>query len=127
MGEGGCVAVESDILKTIIQSLRDWGRDCWCETGRDNTCRKRFDGKFGELRRGMITSMFIRISAFNLKVTDMQAAIGLAQLKKLPMFVERRGKNWQRLETDFLDSLTVLYCRNLNPIPILAGSVFSLR
>jgi CDP-4-dehydro-6-deoxyglucose reductase, E1 len=97
MGEGGCVATERDELKTILRSLRDWGRDCWCDPGSDNTCGKRFDGRFGELPPGYDHKYVYSHFGYNLKITDMQAAVGLAQLKKLSMFIERRKKNWRML------------------------------
>ena len=103
MGEGGCVSTGSELLKTIIKSLRDWGRDCWCDPGRDDTCRKRFDGTFGELPQGYDHKYVYSHFGFNLKVTEMQAAIGLAQLKKLPAFIERRKQNWKTLRDGLSD------------------------
>jgi len=97
MGEGGCVATNNDTLRTVLRSLRDWGRDCWCDTGTDNTCGKRFDGRYGELPAGYDHKYVYSHFGYNLKITDMQAAVGLAQLKKLPMFIEVRKKNWQAL------------------------------
>jgi CDP-4-dehydro-6-deoxyglucose reductase, E1 len=103
MGEGGCVATGNDTLKTILRSLRDWGRDCWCDTGADNTCGKRFDGRFGELPPGYDHKYIYSHFGYNLKITDMQAAVGVAQLKKLPMFIERRKNNWQALRDGLAD------------------------
>jgi CDP-4-dehydro-6-deoxyglucose reductase, E1 len=97
MGEGGCVATDNDTLKTVLRSLRDWGRDCWCDPGADNSCGKRFDGRFGELPSGYDHKYVYSHFGYNLKITDMQAAIGVAQLKKLPMFIESRKKNWKAL------------------------------
>jgi CDP-6-deoxy-D-xylo-4-hexulose-3-dehydrase len=97
MGEGGCVSTDSDDLKMILRSLRDWGRDCWCDPGSDNTCKKRFDGRFGGLPQGYDHKYVYSHFGFNLKATEMQAAIGLAQLKKLPSFIESRKQNWRAL------------------------------
>lgn len=103
MGEGGCVSTNSMLLKSIVQSMRDWGRDCWCDPGKDNTCTKRFDGQFGALPKGYDHKYVYSHFGFNLKVTEMQAAIGLAQLKKLPGFITRRKENWQMLRSGLSD------------------------
>lgn len=97
MGEGGAVMTDRPILKTLIESYRDWGRDCWCAPGKDNTCGKRFDWQLGELPFGYDHKYTYSHVGYNLKVTDMQAAIGVSQLKKLPEFIVRRRRNWQRL------------------------------
>jgi CDP-6-deoxy-D-xylo-4-hexulose-3-dehydrase len=97
MGEGGAVLTDRPKLKVIIESFRDWGRDCWCDPGKDNTCGKRFDWKLGELPYGYDHKYIYSHIGYNLKVTDMQAAIGVAQLKKLPGFIEARRRNWQVL------------------------------
>ena len=97
MGEGGCVLTGEPRLKTLIESFRDWGRDCWCATGKDNTCGKRFDWQLGELPQGYDHKYIYSHIGYNLKVTDMQAAVGVAQLKKLPAFIERRKHNWRQL------------------------------
>lgn len=98
MGEGGAVYTNNPELSRIILSLRDWGRDCYCPSGRDNTCRKRFTRKFGELPLGYDHKYVYSHFGYNLKVTDMQAAIGCAQLDKLPGFIEKRKKNWKLLK-----------------------------
>ncbi len=97
MGEGGCVVTDRPKLKVLIESFRDWGRDCWCEPGKDNTCGKRFDWQLGDLPYGYDHKYIYSHIGYNLKATDMQAAIGVSQLKKLPRFIEARKRNWQIL------------------------------
>lgn len=97
MGEGGCVYTSNPLLHRLILSFRDWGRDCICPSGRDNFCGHRFDGQYGELPAGYDHKYVYSHLGYNLKVTDMQAAIGCEQLKKFPSFVERRRHNWAYL------------------------------
>lgn len=97
MGEGGCVYTNDPLLHRLINSYRDWGRDCACPSGRDNLCGHRFDGQYGELPAGYDHKYVYSHFGYNLKVTEMQAAIGCEQLKKLPGFVEKRRHNWERL------------------------------
>lgn len=97
MGEGGAVITNRPVLKTIIESFRDWGRSCWCAPGDVNTCGKRYDWQFGTLPAGYDHKYTYSHLGYNLKITDMQAAVGLAQLKKLPEFIARRRENWQYL------------------------------
>ncbi|BAF73084.1 lipopolysaccharide biosynthesis protein RfbH [Sulfurovum sp. NBC37-1] len=97
MGEGGAVYTNNSLLKKILLSMRDWGRDCWCESGVDNTCGARFSQQFGKLPKGYDHKYVYSHFGFNLKPTDMQAAIGVAQLEKLPDFTYRRIENYQRL------------------------------
>lgn len=97
MGEGGCVYTDNPLLHRLILSYRDWGRDCICPSGRDNFCGHRYDGQFGELPQGYDHKYVYSHLGYNLKVTDMQAAVGVEQLKKFPGFIERRRHNWQRL------------------------------
>lgn len=97
MGEGGAVYTSDTTLKRLVESFRDWGRDCWCPSGRDNTCGNRFTQQFGELPYGYDHKYVYSHFGYNLKVTDMQAAIGCAQLEKLPGFIAARKKNWQLL------------------------------
>jgi CDP-6-deoxy-D-xylo-4-hexulose-3-dehydrase len=102
MGEGGAVnIVRTAGLKLLVESFRDWGRDCWCPSGKDNTCNKRFAWQLGELPEGYDHKYIYTHLGYNLKPTDPQAAIGRKQLQKLPAFVEARRRNWQRLRTLF--------------------------
>jgi CDP-4-dehydro-6-deoxyglucose reductase, E1 len=97
MGEGGCVLTNQSLLKTLVQSFRDWGRDCRCEPGKDNTCGKRFEWQLGDLPYGYDHKYIYSHIGYNLKLTDMQAAVGVAQLKKLPAFIEARQHNFRLL------------------------------
>ncbi len=97
MGEGGCVLAKTASMRKIVESLRDWGRDCWCPTGEDNTCGRRFDWQLGGLPYGYDHKYTYSHIGYNLKLTDMQAAVGVAQLKKLPGFIAARRKNFNRL------------------------------
>jgi CDP-6-deoxy-D-xylo-4-hexulose-3-dehydrase len=110
MGEGGAVNIARDMrFKVIVESFRDWGRDCWCASGKDNTCGKRFGWQLGELPKGYDHKYTYSHLGFNLKPLDIQAAIGREQLKRLPGFVKARRRNWQRLReglaplSEFLD------------------------
>lgn len=97
MGEGGCVYTDNALLHRLILSFRDWGRDCVCPSGRDNFCGHRFDGQHGLLPKGYDHKYVYSHFGYNLKVTDLQAAVGCEQLKKFPSFIERRKHNWSRL------------------------------
>ena len=97
MGEGGCVYTDNPLLNKLIKSYRDWGRDCVCPSGRDNLCGHRFEGQFGELPKGYDHKYVYSHFGYNLKVTDMQAAVGVGQLKKFPDFIKARRHNWERL------------------------------
>jgi CDP-6-deoxy-D-xylo-4-hexulose-3-dehydrase len=104
MGEGGAVYTDDPRLKRLVESFRDWGRDCWCPPGQDNTCRRRFQRRFGTLPLGYDHKYVYSHFGYNLRVTDMQAAIGCAQLEKLPRFIEARRENWRYLR-EALDDL----------------------
>jgi CDP-4-dehydro-6-deoxyglucose reductase, E1 len=97
-GEGGAVLTDKPALQTLIESFRDWGRDCWCEPGKDNTCGKRFDWQLGSLPCGYDHKYTYSHVGYNLKATDMQAALGASQLTKLPEFIARRKHNFRQLE-----------------------------
>jgi len=97
MGEGGALVTNDTQLERLIKSFRDWGRDCWCEPGCDNTCGKRFEWKLGSLPFGYDHKYIYSHIGYNLKITDMQAAVGVEQLKKLPSFIEVRKKNFMLL------------------------------
>ncbi|MFE5940602.1 lipopolysaccharide biosynthesis protein RfbH [Streptomyces sp. NPDC056470] len=97
MGEGGCVLTSDLKLARIVESLRDWGRDCWCEPGKNNTCLKRFQYQMGTLPEGYDHKYIFSHVGYNLKATDLQAALGLTQLEKLDGFIEARKRNWRRL------------------------------
>lgn len=103
MGEGGAVYTDHPLLHKIIRSLRDWGRDCMCPSGKDNLCGHRFDKQYGELPLGYDHKYVYSHFGYNLKATDLQAAIGCAQLKKLPSFVEKRRHNFERLKDQLCD------------------------
>ncbi len=129
MGEGGAVYTNSVELKRIVESLRDWGRDCWCPSGRDNTCGNRFGQQFGELPFGYDHKYVYSHFGYNLKVTDMQAAIGCAQLEKLPGFIEARKKNWQLLRDGLagLDDRLILPEATENADPSWFGFLLTVR
>jgi len=101
MGEGGAIMTNSTKLKLSADSFRDWGRDCWCKSGVDNTCNKRYDWKLGELPHGYDHKYIYSNIGYNLKLTDLQASIGLSQMDKLPNFISKRKENWQKIN-DFL-------------------------
>jgi CDP-6-deoxy-D-xylo-4-hexulose-3-dehydrase len=96
-GEGGAVFVKSPLVKKQVESFRDWGRDCYCETGQDDTCAKRFGWKLGDLPEGYDHKYTYSHIGYNLKATDMQAALGLTQMKKLDGFIAARNKNFNYL------------------------------
>lgn len=103
MGEGGAVTTDNPVLYRILLSLRDWGRDCWCPSGQDNTCKRRFSLKLGHLPKGYDHKYTYSHLGYNLKITEFQAAIGVEQLKKLPLFIKKRQSNWKAWEKLFSD------------------------
>ena len=114
MGEGGAVYTSNPLLKKIALSIRDWGRDCWCESGVDNTCGCRFTRQFGKLPLGYDHKYVYSHFGYNLKATDMQAAVGCAQLEKFPGFVEKRKENYARLHEGLKDLMKI---RIFRPLP----------
>jgi CDP-6-deoxy-D-xylo-4-hexulose-3-dehydrase len=108
MGEGGAVLTDKPQLQVLIDSFRDWGRDCWCEPGVDNTCGKRFDWQLGTLPCGYDHKYTYSHVGYNLKATDMQAALGASQIDKLPHFIERRKENFAYLKTALTPLANVL-------------------
>jgi CDP-4-dehydro-6-deoxyglucose reductase, E1 len=109
-GEGGAVLTDKPNLQVLVESFRDWGRDCWCHTGKDNTCGKRFEWQLGQLPCGYDHKYIYSHIGYNLKATDMQAALGVSQLAKLPRFIERRKSNFTylRARLDDLQDLLIL-------------------
>lgn len=103
MGEGGAVYTNNPLLNKIIKSMRDWGRDCECLSGMDNLCKNRFNGQYGELPKGYDHKYVYSHFGYNLKITDMQAAIGCEQIKKIENFAEARKKNWKALRDGLKD------------------------
>ncbi|MBW5409738.1 lipopolysaccharide biosynthesis protein RfbH, partial [Brachyspira hampsonii] len=97
MGEGGAVLTNNPVLKKAMESIRDWGRDCWCAPGCDNTCNQRFSQKLGDLPEGYDHKYTYSHLGYNLKITDMQAACGVAQLRKINVFIEKRKSNFKKL------------------------------
>ncbi len=129
MGEGGCVYTDNPVLNRLIKSFRDWGRDCICPSGRDNFCGHRFEKQFGELPLGYDHKYVYSHFGYNLKVTDMQAAVGCEQLKKFPAFIERRRHNWQRLYNALLSikDKVILPEPCENSIPSWFGFLISVK
>lgn len=117
MGEGGCVYTNNPMLHKMIRSFRDWGRECICSSGQDDLCGHRFDGQFGQLPYGYDHKYVYSHLGYNLKATEMQAAIGVEQLKKFPTFIERRKENWRRL----YEGLQAVSDRIILPEPVENG------
>lgn len=129
MGEGGMVVTNKPRLKKLVESFRDWGRDCWCAPGKDNTCGKRFEWELGDLPYGYDHKYIYSHIGYNLKVTDMQAAVGVSQLKKLPVFIEARKHNWRRLREGLADLADHLLLPDATPgsDPSWFGFAITLR
>jgi CDP-4-dehydro-6-deoxyglucose reductase, E1 len=115
MGEGGCVLTDAPALRRIVESFRDWGRDCWCEPGKANTCGKRFDWELGGLPHGYDHKYIYSHVGYNLKATDMQAAVGVAQLDKLPEFINTRRRNFAYLAQELQELDDVLQLAQPTP------------
>jgi CDP-6-deoxy-D-xylo-4-hexulose-3-dehydrase len=129
MGEGGAVLCNSTTFKRIVESIRDWGRDCYCEPGQDNTCKKRFEWKLGELPYGYDHKYTYSHLGYNLKITDMQAAVGLAQMDRLDGFIAARRFNWQYLRDGLadLEDVFMLPVPTANSDPSWFGFCLTLR
>ena len=129
MGEGGAVLTNKPALKKIAESFRDWGRDCWCAPGEDNTCGKRWEWDLGELPYGYDHKYIYSHIGYNLKVTDMQAAVGVAQLKKLPGFIQARRDNFAYLSEGLKDlaHMMILPRATENSDPSWFGFPITLR
>lgn len=129
MGEGGCVYTNNPKLHKLILSFRDWGRDCICPSGQDNFCKHRFDGQYGELPYGYDHKYVYSHFGYNLKVTDMQAAIGCEQLIKFPSFIKRRRHNWDRLHKalECVQDKIILPCPAENSNPSWFGFLISVK
>jgi CDP-6-deoxy-D-xylo-4-hexulose-3-dehydrase len=127
MGEGGATYTNNPLLKRIMLSLRDWGRDCWCESGVDNTCGARFCKEFGDLPLGYDHKYVYSHFGFNLKATDMQAAVGCAQLEKLDVFINKRKENYKKLFDGLKDlSELILVSPQINSEPSWFGFMITL-
>ena len=129
MGEGGAVYTDDPLLNKCIRSFRDWGRDCICPSGKDNFCGHRYDGQYGELPAGYDHKYVYSHFGYNLKATDMQAAIGCAQLEKFPGFVERRIENFNRLKAGLagLEDKLILPEANKNSRPSWFGFLITVK
>lgn len=129
MGEGGAVYTDNALLNKIVKSMRDWGRDCACPSGVDNLCKNRFEGQFGELPKGYDHKYVYSHFGYNLKITDMQAAVGCEQIKKLPFFIEARKNNWNRLreELDCLSDKIILPELDVNAQPSWFGFLITIK
>lgn len=129
MGEGGCVYTDNPLLHRLILSFRDWGRDCTCPSGKDNFCGHRFEGQYGELPVGYDHKYVYSHFGYNLKITDMQAAIGCEQLKKFTGFIERRTHNWTRLRgaLELVENKLILPEPAENSEPSWFGFLISVR
>jgi CDP-6-deoxy-D-xylo-4-hexulose-3-dehydrase len=129
LGEGGAVYTATPLLKQLVESFRDWGRDCCCPPGCDDTCSKRFTKQFGELPLGYDHKYVYSHFGYNLKATDLQAAIGCAQLEKLPSFIAARKRNWALFKTAFsdLEDIFILPEAEKNSDPSWFGFILTVR
>ena len=129
MGEGGAIITNNPFLHRSIKQFRDWGRDCWCDTGQDDTCGKRFMWKIGEVPLGYDHKYIYSQIGYNLKLTDFQAAIGVAQLKKLPQFIKQRKENFQKLYKTLkkYDKYLILPQKDIKADPCWFGFMIVIR
>ncbi|MDO6994961.1 lipopolysaccharide biosynthesis protein RfbH [Brachyspira innocens] len=129
MGEGGAVLTNNPILKKAMESIRDWGRDCWCAPGCDNTCNQRFSQKLGDLPEGYDHKYTYSHLGYNLKITDMQAACGVSQLRKINEFIEKRKSNFKKLKEKLkkIDKYLILPKAQDNSDPSWFGFLISVK
>ena len=127
MGEGGCVLAHKPVFKRIVESFRDWGRDCWCDPGKENTCGKRFDWTLGDLPHGYDHKYTYSHVGYNLKATDMQAAVGVAQLERLDEFVAARRHNFDYLRAGLREVEDVLEFAAVHPKAMPSWFGFPMR
>jgi len=131
MGEGGALLTNNNILAKVIKSYRDWGRDCWCGTGQDNSCNNRYGWQVGELPKGFDHKYTYSRIGYNLKITDMQAALGVAQIEKLEGFITKRNTNWnylmKRFQEEWFERYFILPEVTKNSEPSWFGFVLSIR
>jgi len=129
MGEGGAVFTSDSTLKRAVESFRDWGRDCWCAPGHDNTCKKRYNWQLGDLPAGYDHKYIYSHAGYNLKITDMQAAVGLAQLERLPDLIRARKKNYNILKHGLkdLEQFFILPEATANSDPSWFGFLLTIR
>ncbi len=129
MGEGGALLIDDPLLYKIIKSQREWGRDCWCPSGKDNTCNKRFERQLGTLPYGYDHKYTYSEIGYNLKITDMQAAIGLAQIKKLPQFIKTRIRNHKKIYDGLktYEDLIILPKAQKNSSPSWFGFLITIK
>lgn len=127
MGEGGCVLAHKPVFKRIVESFRDWGRDCWCDPGKENTCGKRFEWQLGDLPHGYDHKYIYSHVGYNLKLTDMQASVGVAQLERLDEFVATRRRNYAYLRKRLTDVEDVLEFATVHPMADPSWFGFPMR
>ena len=129
MGEGGCVYTDNPLLHRLILSYRDWGRDCICPSGYDGICGNRFSRKLGELPFGYDHKYTYSHFGYNLKATDLQASIGIEQIKKIPEFIKKRRNNWDRLRCilESINQKIILPESEDNSLPSWFGFLISIK
>ena len=129
MGEGGAVVTNNGVTNKILESLRDWGRDCWCSPGKDNTCKKRYDWQLGDLPYGYDHKYIYSHIGYNLKLTDLQSSVGVSQIDKLDKFIEARKNNWEKLYEGLkhLEEFLILPVKEANSDPSWFGFALTIK